>query len=106
MFGEDFRPRIEREKLWEEIRPVTSNRFIKFRPNSTFMQRFKEYQNKQIFGFNCFYEPLLIDVNDSERNMLARPFMITFETDSVNIDPYIVDCQGALFEDWRAAGFR
>jgi hypothetical protein len=37
---------------------------------------------------------------------MLKPFMVTFETDSVKIDPYIVDCQGALFEDWRANGFK
>jgi len=48
----------------------------------------------------------LVDVSESERKMFGRPFMVTFETDSVNIDPYIVDCQGALFEDWRASNFK
>lgn len=88
------------------MRPISSNRFIKFNPNLSIMQRFKEYQKKQIFGFHCIYEPLLVDVADSERNAFIKPLMITFETDSVNIDPFIVDCQGSLFEEWKASGFR
>lgn len=60
------------------MRPVSSNRFIKFSPNSSFMQRFKEYQKKQIFGFNCLYVPLLVNVSDSERISLTKPFMVTF----------------------------
>lgn len=41
IFGEEFRPRIESEKLWKDIRPVTSNRFIKVDPNLGIMERFK-----------------------------------------------------------------
>ena len=48
----------------------------------------------------------MVDVSETERKMFGRPFMVTFETDSVNIDPYIVDCQGALFENWRASNFK
>ncbi len=37
VFGEDFKDRIQRLKLYEDIRPISSNRFIKFLPNISIM---------------------------------------------------------------------
>lgn len=37
LFGEEFNTRVQNSKLWEDMRPISSNRFIKFNPNLSIM---------------------------------------------------------------------